>query len=89
MNPGKFDWQVDVLVEHNKISAALRKEGDLSAALAEYRAGLDIAQSLADRDPDDMEWQRELLISHEMVGDVLSDQGEFNAAVPEYASNPG
>ena len=62
----------------------LRDQGDLAAALVEYRAGLDIIQRLAAEDPGNAQWQRDLSIGHQSIGDVLRGEGDLAAAFSEY-----
>ena len=38
-------------------------QGEREPALAAYRAGLEISQTLARRDPANTEWQRDLIVS--------------------------
>jgi tetratricopeptide (TPR) repeat protein len=70
-----------------RIGDVLSGQGDLAAALTEYRAYIGISQRLADKDPDNAERQRGLSISHNKVGDVLSDKGDLTAALVEYRAS--
>ena len=51
------DAQRDLSVSHERIGDVLLAQGDGPAALAAYRAGLAIAETLAPRDPANTEWQ--------------------------------
>ena len=62
----------------------LQAQGQLGAALAEYRDYQRILQALAARDPDNNGWQRDLAVSHNNVGSVLQDQGQTQTALREY-----
>jgi tetratricopeptide (TPR) repeat protein len=66
------------------VGEVLRDQGDLTAALTEYRAELDITQRLAEKDPGNAQWQQDLSVSHEKVGNVLLDQGDRAGALTEY-----
>ena len=59
-------------------------QGDLTAALENYRADMAIAERLAASDPSNAGWQRELSISHNKIGDVLMSQGDLTAALENY-----
>ena len=59
-------------------------QGDHAEALESYRAGMAIAQRLADTNPSDTQWQRNLSVSHNKVGDVLMAQGDDGGALESY-----
>ncbi|MGB7989338.1 MAG: hypothetical protein WCF44_08070, partial [Candidatus Methylophosphatis roskildensis] len=59
-------------------------QGDGPGALAAYRKGLAIRESLAARDPANTEWQRDLSVSHDRIGDVLVAQGDGPGALAAY-----
>ncbi len=59
-------------------------QGDGAGALAAYRRGLAIAETLAARDPANTQWQRDLSVSHERIGDVLVAQGDGAGALAAY-----
>ncbi|MFO1419763.1 MAG: hypothetical protein U1F59_02155 [Candidatus Competibacteraceae bacterium] len=50
-------------------------QGQLEAAVAEYRKYQDLMQALAARDPDNAGWQHNLVISHNCVGGILKPKG--------------
>jgi hypothetical protein len=61
-DPGNAGWQRDLsAVSRGKVGDALVVQGDLRGALAIYRAGLSIAELLAERSPDNVVWQRDVL----------------------------
>ena len=56
---------------------------------ARYRAGLEIRQTLARRDPGNTRWHRNLSVSHDRIGDVLVAQGEREQALAAYRTGLG
>lgn len=64
----------DQSVANNAIGDVLRAQGDLSAALTAYRAGLGIAETLAKRDPGNTQWQRDLIVSNVKLSEVTGDR---------------
>ncbi len=66
------------------LGAAKRERGDLDAALALYREGLTIAQSLTDAAPDDKASRHGLAVAHRSVGDVLLQRKAIDAAAAEF-----
>ena len=68
----------------NRVGDALTAAGDGPGALAAYRAGMAIAQSLAASDPGNTEWRRDLSVSHENVGDALTAAGDGPGALAAY-----
>jgi tetratricopeptide (TPR) repeat protein len=81
---GDLTWQA-----HIGLGDIARDRGDLSQALAEYRAGLGIAERLAGQDANNAGWQRDLSVSHEKIGDVLVAQGQLAEALAEYRAGLG
>ena len=69
-------------------ATALSEQGDLSVALAAFRASLDIRQRLAAADPGNATWQRDLSISHGNIGIVLSERGNLSAALEAFLRQP-
>lgn len=76
-------------VANNELGDVLVAQGDLPAALASYRAGLTIRETLAQRDPGNTTWQRDLSLSHNKLGDVLVAQGNLPAALTSYRADLG
>ena len=72
------------MVAANRLGDVRLKQGDTVAALAAYRSGFAIAETLAQRDPANTEWQRDLSVSHTKIGDVLVSQGEGDGALKAY-----
>jgi tetratricopeptide (TPR) repeat protein len=64
-------------------------EGDRAGALAAYRAGLAIRETLARRDPGNAEGQRDLSVSHDKVGDVLMAAGDRDGALAAHRASLG
>ena len=67
----------------NELGDVRMSQGDLTAALENYRAAMAIRERLAASDPGNAEWQRDLSISHERIGDVLAE-GDLTAALEDY-----
>ncbi|MET0417009.1 MAG: tetratricopeptide repeat protein [Actinoplanes sp.] len=61
-----------------------RDRGDLGDADMAYRAGLRIAQRLAEADPTNAAAQRDLSISYNKIGNVAWDRGDADAAETAY-----
>jgi tetratricopeptide (TPR) repeat protein/tRNA A-37 threonylcarbamoyl transferase component Bud32 len=87
---GRRDLSDDELgrlaVARRSLGDVLRLEtaSDLTAALQQYRASLELATGLAARAPGDIQRQRDLADGHDRVGDVLFAQGNAAAALDEY-----
>ena len=64
-----------------------KAQGNLTGALASYRASLAIAQRLAEADPGNAQWQRDLSVSHNKIGDVQQAQGNLNDALASYRAD--
>ena len=58
--------------------------GDHAAALAEYRVELELATSLAARDPSNAAWQRDLAMGHEKVAQLEQADGHTDAAIEHF-----
>jgi len=54
-------------------------QGEREPALAAYRAGLEISQTLARRDPANTQWQRDLIISCAKISE--NDRSEARACL--------
>jgi hypothetical protein len=63
------------LVSHGKIGDMQQAQDDLTAALTSFRAGLTIAERLAEADPGNAEWQRDLAVSYGRVALIERWQG--------------
>lgn len=86
-DPGNADRQRDLSVSQDNIGNLLSAQGDLTGALAAYRASLEISQHLAAADPGNADLQRDLSVSHNNIGNVLSAQGDLNAALVAYRAS--
>ena len=73
--------------DQRSVGGVLRRSEDRTAALRELRAGLDVLEPLARRDPSNVEWQRDLSLVHRWMGDVLRLQGDLTAALREYRAS--
>ncbi len=56
------------------------KQGDLPGALESYRAGMEIAKALAQRDPRNTDWQRDVAVSWAKIGDLCLRQSDREGA---------
>ncbi len=74
---------------HLNIGDVLRAEGDLTAALAEYRAALALRERLAVANPTVGQRQRELQIVLDKIGDILLAQQDQKGAVEVYTRSLG
>jgi hypothetical protein len=63
-----------------RIGIALAAEGDLPAALAKYRASLQIKDRLAKSDPQNAAWQNDLAFTYAKLADAFSRQGQVEEA---------
>jgi hypothetical protein len=63
-----------------RIGDVLSAQGDLGAALASYRASLDIIQRLAAFDPGNAGWQRDLWVSCWRMADRAEQSANPNEA---------
>jgi tetratricopeptide (TPR) repeat protein len=68
----------------NTIGDVLMELEDDRGALIAYRAGLEIRNALAQRDPDETVWQRDLSVSHDKIGDALVRQAKTRKARAAY-----
>jgi hypothetical protein len=67
----------DLSLSHDRIGVVLVAQGDGPGALAAYKAGLTIAEGLAQRVPANTEWQVDIAVScgkHGSLGSFLSIQ---------------
>ena len=73
-----MQWQWDLSASHDRIGDALIDQGKLDDALVSYRRGLEIAETLARRDPSHAGWQRDLAVSYHKIGSIeaIHDPGE-------------
>lgn len=62
----------------------LMAQGDLEAALRQYRAGMEVTTRLTSSQPDNVLWQRNLAVSHELIGRALEEQRELPEALRHY-----
>jgi tetratricopeptide (TPR) repeat protein len=81
------EWLQHLFQENDKLADVLRNEGDVSAALVEYRAALGIAEQLVQKSPANSERQVQLFTEHNKVGEVLEGQGDPSGAVVEYRAS--
>lgn len=68
--------QRDLVVSYSKIGDVLLQQGDLGAALEQYRASLAIAQRLVQADPTSAQAQRDLAASWQRMAFVARQHGD-------------
>jgi serine/threonine-protein kinase len=68
----------------HQIGQVRQAQGNMKEATAAYAESLQLAESLAARDPDNAEWQIGLGASHFYAGDALRLQGDFDGAMRHY-----
>src|SRR5207245_5524458 len=68
----------DLSASHDRIGDMLIAQGKLKEALVSYRRGLEIAETLAKRDPGHAGWQRDLAVSYHKIGslEAIGNPGE-------------
>src|SRR6185437_7763253 len=59
---------------------ALAREGDLAAALTQYRRSLQIKTRLAQSDPQNAKWQNDLAFTYAKMAGALSKSGQAEEA---------
>lgn len=65
---------------HDNVGDALVAQGQLSDALAAYRASLEIRECLVAQDAGDAGWQRDLWSSYWRMPKIEEDEGRVGAA---------
>jgi tetratricopeptide (TPR) repeat protein len=83
-DPGIAAWQHHLAISHDRIGSVLHAQGDLVAALREYRISVTIAGRASSADPANSAWQRDLGIAHEHLGEVLQALGDLPGALKEF-----
>ena len=83
-DPAIAQWQHHLAISHDRIGSVLQAQGDLVAALREYRTSVMIAGRASAADPANSAWQRDLGIAHEHLGEVLQALGDLPGALKEF-----
>jgi tetratricopeptide (TPR) repeat protein len=78
---GNTDWQDELSTSYEKAGDAQVKLGDIDGAIASYRKGLSIAESLVAQDPNNAEWQRYLFVTLVKAGRASKDTTYFRRAL--------
>jgi tetratricopeptide (TPR) repeat protein len=86
MDPNNAKQQRFLSVDYTDVGDVLEDQKKEEGALASYRMGLGIDQSLAERNPGDSEVQYNLSVDYASVGGVLKDQGKFEEALASFWS---
>jgi len=81
IDPGNRDWQVYLGLAHNNLAKMALLSGDLGAAIAGYKADLNIELALARKDPQDNNQAEKVLISTATLGRTLALTGETDAGI--------
>jgi hypothetical protein len=71
-DPANTGWQRELSVSHDRIGVVVKAQGNWPGALAAYKAGLAIAESLAQRDPSNTTWQVNIAVSCSKLGSLES-----------------
>ena len=83
-DPSIAHWQHHLAISHDRIGSVLQAQGDLVAALREYRTSVMIAGRASAADPANSAWQRDLGVAHEHLGEVLQALGDLPGALKEF-----
>jgi tetratricopeptide (TPR) repeat protein len=83
-DPSIAQWQHHLAISHDRIGSVLQAQGDLVAALREYRTSVMIAGRAGAADPANSAWQRDLGVAHEHLGEVLQALGDLPGALKEF-----
>jgi tetratricopeptide (TPR) repeat protein len=75
-DPRNADWQRDLAISYAKVGDAQSAQGNLTAALTSYQAGLAVVTQLAKSDPKNAGWQRDLPVSLANLARVLLNMGD-------------
>jgi tetratricopeptide (TPR) repeat protein len=89
-DPENTRWEAALAVSYRTLGDILCNgeascQGHLSAALAQYRADLEIMKDLAEKESGNLDWQEELAHAHSGIGHVLVAQGNLADALTEYS----
>ncbi|WP_155123033.1 MULTISPECIES: hypothetical protein [Burkholderia cepacia complex] len=68
---------------HVSLGNVLLTTGDYEGSLAEYQIALNVAQTRAQRDPNNVDWQKLALFAHLHHADALAARGNYAAALAE------
>ncbi|EJJ28030.1 hypothetical protein PMI11_03850, partial [Rhizobium sp. CF142] len=83
----KFSGEREISVCYDRIGDMRQAGGDTAGALEAHQAGLEIARTLAERDPSNVDWQRDLSISHNKIGDIRKAGGDTAGALEAYQAS--
>ena len=77
----------DLAASCSRVGEMQAAQGNWATALKSYQTSLNIAQTLAQVQPDNREWQRDLSVCHNKVGEVQVAQENFAAALKSYRTS--
>jgi tetratricopeptide (TPR) repeat protein len=81
------EWRWEQARTDQRIGDLHLTKGDLSAALADYRACRDIMEELAKLNPNNPGWQRDVSVCHQKIGQALAAQGHLAEALASYRAS--
>lgn len=81
---GATEIQHEIAVSQRNIGDALRKEGQLPAALASFQSSAATIRHVADLDPGNAKLRYELAGVEDEIGDVLTSEGALDQALAGY-----
>jgi tetratricopeptide (TPR) repeat protein/tRNA A-37 threonylcarbamoyl transferase component Bud32 len=87
--PGSFAERHKVVVAMSNLGDVLSDEGHTAAALAQYRASLESAETLAGLDPGNWVALHSIAVRHQRIGDVLIAQGDNAGALADFRIDLG
>jgi tetratricopeptide (TPR) repeat protein len=76
--------QSNLATSHREIAGLYTEQGDLDAALVEYRRAIGIREDLLAKDPTSANWQVSLAPLYVGASDVLKRKGDLAAALEQY-----
>ncbi|MEO8705166.1 MAG: serine/threonine-protein kinase [Kofleriaceae bacterium] len=85
--PNSWADHADVAAARWKIGDAIFYRGDGKAALAEYRAGMPMAEAAAAAEPANPQFQHQVSVGHDDIGDVLIEQGDLAGALAAFEAS--
>jgi hypothetical protein len=81
---GNAGWQRDLSVSNERLGDICLAQGNLSAAIEQYRASLARMVPIRDADPSNMDLQRFTSVTYQKIGDVLVAQGNLPEALKSF-----
>ena len=85
--PSNVEWQCDLVVSYHVIGSVLRSQGNLTAAMNTYRAGMEIIERMSTDFPWEVRWQRAISLSQRRLGDLFRAHGDLHGAMDAYRAS--